>query len=70
MYTLKLFITFILVTVVKAALGFDYHVFKEGIITGKFLVDLLIWGFIYYLVHFLFQKIYNLRPATYSETEQ
>ncbi|QHL89227.1 hypothetical protein GU926_18035 [Nibribacter ruber] len=62
-YMATLFITFVLVKLVKAVLGFEYHILQEGIFNLKFLADLAMWGVSYYLVDFLRQQMFQPKAS-------
>jgi len=52
----SLITTYILVKIVYRLTGFHYN-FSDGIFNAKLLLDIALWGFIYFPVDYLLKKL-------------
>ncbi|PKP52073.1 MAG: hypothetical protein CVT92_10655 [Bacteroidetes bacterium HGW-Bacteroidetes-1] len=51
-------ITYIIVKILYKLTGFHYD-FTEGIVNIRLLIDLALWGFVYFSVDFLLKKLFS-----------
>jgi|GEM_PF-3569164 hypothetical protein len=51
-------ITYIIVKILYRLTGFHYD-FTEGIVNIRLLIDLALWGFVYFSVDFLLKKLFS-----------
>lgn len=61
---LPLFITYVAVKAVHWLVGFDYHLFREGLFHSKLLIDLASWGIIYAIVYYLLKTFMPKKKNT------
>ncbi|ALI99977.1 hypothetical protein [Rufibacter tibetensis] len=54
---MTLLITYIVVKVVHLLTGFNYNPFEEGLLTIKFVLDVVSWVMVYGLVYFIVKKV-------------
>ena len=54
----SILITYIIVKIVYVLTGFHYN-FSDGIVTIKLLIDIALWGFIYFPVNYLLKRIFT-----------
>jgi len=54
----SLITTYILVKIVYRLTGFHYN-FSDGIFNVKLLLDIALWGFIYFPVDYLLKKLFT-----------
>jgi hypothetical protein len=60
---LPILITYVLVKEMQNLAGFEYDLFKEGVLTFRFVLDIASWVVVYVLVSFLLQKVFSTQEA-------
>jgi len=53
-------ITYLIVKIIYRLTGFYYDM-SDGILNLNFLIDIALWGFVYFTVHFFLSKLFSLR---------